>query len=125
MKVIALEHVFGRNSHWAELAPVEALIGELVRNDDMALGIASGLDIIADHAAMPGTGRDGAGIGIRQENLPIRGIEQGFARRLTQMNDGTADRSNAEPGKNENPSGRTIISLLAGHRMTWLSFRIV
>ncbi len=56
------------------------LVGDIMRDDQIGLGVDRGLDILADHAAVPGAGRHGAGIGVCQRYLPIRRIGQGPTR---------------------------------------------
>ena len=64
VKVVAPQGFLGGGRHWAELVSIETLIGNVVRHDQMRLGIDRCLHIVADHAAVPGAGRHGAGIGI-------------------------------------------------------------
>ena len=49
-----------------------ALIGDLMRHDQMSLGIDNALHVIADMAAVLRPRRHGTGVRIRQRYLPVR-----------------------------------------------------
>lgn len=70
MSVVPTKGDLGRDGHRAELLAVEALIGDLMRENEMSLGIHSTLYIVADQPAVPRAGRHRAGVGVRQENWP-------------------------------------------------------
>jgi hypothetical protein len=54
------------------LRPVAANIGDLVRDDQMVLGIDGHLDIVADDAGALAAGRHRPGVGIGQGDLSVR-----------------------------------------------------
>ncbi len=64
MQVFAVEGLLGCDCHRAELVAVEALVRDLVRDDDVALRIDGSLHIVANHAAVPGAGGHGTGVRI-------------------------------------------------------------
>lgn len=74
MKLVPPKGGLGRDGHRAKLFAVEALIDDLMRNDEMRLGIDSALLIVADQAAVPSAGRHRAGFGVSQGNLAIRRV---------------------------------------------------
>lgn len=72
MQVVAPEGSLRGMRHRGELVPIMALIGDLMRHDQMGLGIDNALNIIADMAAVLRPRRHGAGVRIRQRYLPVR-----------------------------------------------------
>ncbi len=64
---------------------VMALIGDIMRHDQMRLRIHGGLDIVAHHAAVPRARGHGAGIGIVQGDLAVRRIGQCPVHRLQML----------------------------------------
>ena len=71
-----------RRHQRAELFAVEALIGDLMRDDEMGLGIDSTLHIVADQAAVPRAGCHRAGVGVGQGDLAIRSVSKGLVHLL-------------------------------------------
>ena len=62
--------------HRGQLRPVAADIGDLVRDDQMVLGIDGHLNIVADDAGALAAGRHRPGVGIGQGNLFVgRGFD--------------------------------------------------
>lgn len=54
VQIFTTQGGFGGDRHRAELISVETLIGDLMRDDQMGLGVDRALHVIADHAAVPG-----------------------------------------------------------------------
>lgn len=71
MQILATEGLFGGHRNRAQLVTVKSLVGDVMRDDEMGLGIDGALHIVAGYAAVAGAGGHGAGIGIRQGNLAI------------------------------------------------------
>lgn len=82
MQVVPAKRGLCRLGHRPQLVAVEALVGDLVRDDQVGLGVDRALNIVADQATPAGAGRHGAGIRIGQGNLAVRGIGQGCIHRL-------------------------------------------
>ena len=63
-------------AHRGQLGPVAADIGDLVRDDQMVLGIDGDLHVVADDAGALAAGRHRAGVGIGQGDLLVgRGLD--------------------------------------------------
>jgi hypothetical protein len=71
MQVIPTESLLGGSGHRAQLVAVETLVRDLMGDVDVGLGIDCALDVLADHAAMPGAGGHGPGVRIGQGNLAV------------------------------------------------------
>ena len=54
-----------------ELGPVVALVDDVMRHDEMMLGIDGDLDVVADDARAASARRHGAGIRIGQRDLSV------------------------------------------------------
>lgn len=72
MQIGAPEGSLRCTCHRGELVPIMALIGDLVRPDQMCPGIDNALNIIADMTAVLRPRHHGTGVRIRQRYLPIR-----------------------------------------------------
>ncbi len=72
MQVVVPEGSLRGTRHGGELITIMALIGDLMRHDQMGLGIDNALHVIADMAAVLRPCRHGTGIRIRRRYLPVR-----------------------------------------------------
>jgi hypothetical protein len=62
---MAYAHRFlGSLRHAMQLMPIMAILGDIVRDDQVMLGIYSGLYVVADHPATAATRCHGSGIGV-------------------------------------------------------------
>jgi hypothetical protein len=82
MQIIPSEGILCGYRHRAQLIAVMSLVGHLVCHDQRGLGIDRALPVVADHPAVAGTGRHGAGVGIGQGYLAVRRVRQGLVHRL-------------------------------------------
>ena len=62
--------------HRPQLGSIVADVDDVVRNDQVVLGIGDDLDVVADDAGASATGGHGAGVGIGQGELLVRLLEQ-------------------------------------------------
>jgi len=69
----------GRPCNWHQKIAVMTLLGDCMRDDQVGLGVDGGLDVVANHGAVPDACRHGAGVGVRQQYLQIRRIRQGLS----------------------------------------------
>ena len=76
VQVLALQNSLCLRGHLGQKIPVMPLIGDLVRHDEMRLGINNALNIIADMPAMLRACRHCPGIGICERDLPVWCIGQ-------------------------------------------------
>jgi len=76
VELVHLQNSLGLLAHGSKLSPITAIVDDLMRHDEVVLGLDRHLHVVADDPGAAPAGRHRAGIRVRQRDLLVRGSQQ-------------------------------------------------